>query len=130
MNEALIWLSGFIIGLSVARPLAYRLGVWVARRRERIDRAITTALASGPMMGLDIVKASGGVVSRGTVYINLMRLEEDGVVTSEPVGDGRRRYRLWFTPRPVNESGVVVCARCGKVPRFDYYGLCQDCHTA
>jgi len=49
--------------------------------------------------GLDLVKASQWRLARGTVYIHLSRLEDEGVIESEadetPVGQlPRRRYRL------------------------------------
>lgn len=34
--------------------------------------------------GLDLVKDSGGVLGRGTVYVHLHRMQEKGLVTSEP----------------------------------------------
>jgi DNA-binding PadR family transcriptional regulator len=64
--------------------------------------AILEILRSEPRRewyGLEMIKASGGRLGRGTVYVFLHRLEEEGLVTSrpEPESDtsvlGRRLYR-------------------------------------
>ncbi|HEV7717201.1 MAG TPA: helix-turn-helix transcriptional regulator [Steroidobacteraceae bacterium] len=53
------------------------------------------------MGGLEIVKASGGHLSRGTIYVHLERLEARGVVVSRAedytpphIGIARRLYKL------------------------------------
>lgn len=58
-----------------------------------------------PMYGLDLVKASGGRLHRGTVYVDLQRLEDAGVVLSreEPAEDvqphvGIPRPLYWLRP--------------------------------
>lgn len=51
--------------------------------------------------GLELVEKSDGRLKRGTVYITLQRMEEDGLVESEQerrpdpeIGIPRRRYRI------------------------------------
>jgi DNA-binding PadR family transcriptional regulator len=39
------------------------------------------------MYGLDLVRASNGQIGRGTVYVHLGRLEEEGLVESKRVRD-------------------------------------------
>lgn len=53
------------------------------------------------MFGLDMVKASGGLLKRGTIYVTLHRMEEKGLIESrqelrsEPeIGIPRRLYRF------------------------------------
>lgn len=52
------------------------------------------------MYGLELVRASGGSLRRGTVYVTLGRMEEKGYVESHPevqergaIGLPRRLYR-------------------------------------
>lgn len=62
----------------------------------------------GPMYGLSIVNAAGGVIAKGSIYVLLQRLEERGVVVSEKPGMtrlyrttkfGRDAYRAQVTRR-------------------------------
>ena len=52
------------------------------------------------MYGLEMVKESGGQLKRGTIYVYLRRMEQQGLISSEvhnnPVNEGaqRRRYRI------------------------------------
>lgn len=55
-----------------------------------------------PMYGLDLVKQSGGVLKRGTVYVLLSRLEDSGHVVSTAWESGRKRYTV---RRP--DSGIA-----------------------
>lgn len=57
--------------------------------------AILAVLSDGKWWrGLDIVRESGGLVSRGTVYLRLLELEDEGIIESlwEP-DNVRRIYR-------------------------------------
>lgn len=59
---------------------------------------ILELLAGGPMFGLDMVAASPGVLKRGTIYVILDRMEDEGLVTSKlrpfPEMAPRRLYSL------------------------------------
>lgn len=55
----------------------------------------------GESYGLALVKESGGLLKRGTVYVTLFRMEEKGYVTSSEealtpdyIGIPRRLYKL------------------------------------
>ena len=72
-------------------------------RAERHSEAVILALLSDGAYwyGLDLVKASGGLLRRGTVYVYLGRLQDQRLVVSredaEPlpyVGLKRQRYGL------------------------------------
>lgn len=68
-----------------------------ARHRMKKQHAKIVELLgkNGSMTGLDLVRESGGELRRGTVYVHLHEMEENGVVASERNGDARqRRYRL------------------------------------
>ena len=61
---------------------------------------ILELLRTSEMYGLQLVKASGGTLKRGTVYVTLGRMEEKGYVESRPearrtgaIGLARRLYR-------------------------------------
>jgi DNA-binding PadR family transcriptional regulator len=76
-----------------------RVIVWVATFGNRWDRAeatIIALLASRPhMTGLEIVRASNGQLSRGSVYVYLGLMEENGLVTSSTGAGGMPRRRLY-----------------------------------
>lgn len=60
---------------------------------------ILRLLADGPRLGQELVDRSEGALCRGTVYVHLAALEDDGLVASEEEPrEGalapRRRYRL------------------------------------
>jgi DNA-binding PadR family transcriptional regulator len=46
----------------------------------------------GPCYGLQLVDASRGGLKRGGIYVTLGRMEEKGLVGSEPGEGGRRLY--------------------------------------
>jgi DNA-binding PadR family transcriptional regulator len=46
--------------------------------------------APAEMHGLELVKASGGLLKRGTIYVTLGRMEEKGMVISRTRQDGQR----------------------------------------
>lgn len=56
--------------------------------------------AGREMYGLELVKESGGTLPRGTVYVTLDRMEDEGLVTSQPEvdpnrsGSPRRLFRI------------------------------------
>ena len=59
------------------------------------ERTILELLASrGTSYGLELVAASSGRLTRGGIYVTLGRMEEKGLVTSDPAEGGRRRYRM------------------------------------
>jgi DNA-binding PadR family transcriptional regulator len=73
--------------------------MWVATFGNRWDRAeatIIALLASRPhMTGLEIVRASNGQLSRGSVYVYLGLMEENGLVTSVTGAGGFPQRRLY-----------------------------------
>ena len=57
--------------------------------------------SASPPFGLELVEKSDGRLKRGTVYITLQRMEDQGLVESEreqrpnpQIGIARRRYRI------------------------------------
>lgn len=64
------------------------------------EAEILELLISGrPMYGLEMVKASNGSLKRGTIYVLLERLEQQGAISSEKQiadinGIARRRYKI------------------------------------
>jgi len=58
----------------------------------------------GPSYGLELVKASGGRLTRGGIYVTLGRMEEKGLVTSAPAEGSRRVYR----PTPLGERALIA----------------------
>lgn len=48
----------------------------------------------GPLRGLQMVKQSGGRLKRGTVYVLLGRMEDEGLLYSRRLADGQREYRI------------------------------------
>jgi Fur family transcriptional regulator, ferric uptake regulator len=113
-------------------------------------RAVVEALfaAKDPVSAEEIVDALGGNVDPASVYRNLERLEELGVVRHVHVGHGAGVYGL----ARGRERDYLVCERCGRVseieptkleqvredirkvsgyePRFSHFpihGLCRRC---
>jgi len=62
------------------------MGTPFASRTELIILRLLTG-ASAEMYGLELVKASGGLLKRGTVYVTLGRMEEKGLVKSRTKHD-------------------------------------------
>jgi len=59
------------------------------------EQTILDLLSSrGTSYGLELVAASGGRLTRGGIYVTLGRMEQKGLVMSEPAEAGRRRYRM------------------------------------
>ena len=77
----------------------------VARRREKRHRACAFILeslqANGPLFGLDLIEASDGLLRRGTVYVVLMRMEQDGVIKSRPSSSPPNRRIFHLTGHPL-----------------------------
>ena len=82
------------------------------------ERLILDLLVSGgPMFGLQMVEASGGLLRRGTVYVTLGRLEKKAYVESEQetrvsgaIGLPRRIYR----PTALGEKALRAWGVLGK----------------
>lgn len=55
------------------------------------EELILGLLAQGPRSGLELIEASEGVLSRGTVYFHLTGMKEKGLTTFTHEG----RLRLW-----------------------------------
>jgi hypothetical protein len=63
-------------------------------RDSRSERAILELLRShDELTGLEMVKASGGVLRRGTVYVWAKRLVDKGQIRSRRRPDGRLAFR-------------------------------------
>lgn len=59
------------------------------------ERTILELLAAREACyGLELVASSGGRLTRGGIYVTLGRMEQKGLVTSEPSDAGRRLYRV------------------------------------
>ena len=93
-------LALFPLALAAAWSWSWLLWEVAVRAPWRARYAILDLLTDGQRWyGLDLVKRSGGRLSRGTVYVQLQWLEVAGLVASAPSGDefGRRVY--WATGR-------------------------------
>ena len=64
-----------------------------------------------------LTKQKDSAVSRSTVYRNLGRLVEKGVITQIPVSNGPDRYDYIENRK---KHGHAVCIKCGKLYDFDY----------
>lgn len=66
------------------------------------EALVLVLLAKGEQLGLDLVKASGGELHRGTIYLLLGRMEDAGLVTARfetvPTIPGLPRARYRLTP--------------------------------
>lgn len=64
------------------------------------DTILELLTEHGPLYGLDLVRLSKGALRRGTVYVHLSRLEDEGLVLWRPgelsayIGAPRRRYEI------------------------------------
>lgn len=89
-----------MIKFFIGAVVGFLIGAWMAwtyGRNEAAFQCILDILTESPepMYGLDMVKASGGQLQRGTVYVLLGRMQDHGLVeATAPDADGRRRYRL------------------------------------
>ena len=84
--------SGAVVGFLIGAWAA-----WTYGRNEAAFQCILDMLAESadPMYGLDMVKASGGLLQRGTIYVLLGRMQDHGLITATPPdSNGRRRYIL------------------------------------
>lgn len=70
------------------------MGLGAVSERENILRVLSNS--SGEMCGRDIVKSSDGTVGRGTVYVRLARLEDEGLVSSREERDSHDLPRRWY----------------------------------
>jgi len=64
-----------------------------------------------------LVKPKDPAISRSTVYRNLKRLFNNGVINQIAVSDGPDRYD-YIENR--GKHGHVVCVKCGKICDFAY----------
>jgi DNA-binding transcriptional ArsR family regulator len=103
----LLVLVGVVVASVLALAIVVRLGIaWDRAARAEILRQ----LADGEWhYGRDLVQASGGALSRGSVYVHLMRMEDEGLVESHefvelsllpPYRTPRRVYRAALVRRP------------------------------
>jgi DNA-binding PadR family transcriptional regulator len=84
--------TGIVIGFLVGAWAS-----WTYGRNEAAFQCILDMLAESPepMYGLDMINRSGGQLARGTVYVQLGRMQDHGLIeATEPDNNGRRRYRL------------------------------------
>jgi DNA-binding PadR family transcriptional regulator len=89
------------------------------------DPAVVLSLLAvrGESYGLDLVRASDGRLSRGTIYVTLTALEEQQLVTSRQedvtdpaIGIPRRLYRLTPRGRAELTAQPAPSALAGLVP--------------
>ncbi|MEL7487300.1 MAG: helix-turn-helix transcriptional regulator [Pseudomonadota bacterium] len=87
----------------------------------RIEFKILEILINnGPSYGLDIVKKSGGVIKRGTVYVMLERMEQNrALVASEDGEKGKVTIRRKF--RPTGKGERAYRAAC--IASYTYEAL-------
>lgn len=88
----ILWLA---IGIVVASGCL----AWMVYRTHVCEKFILAELRRiGPglaVSGLDLIYRSNGLLKRGTVYVYLGRLEEEGLVVSAQLdGSGRRVYSI------------------------------------
>lgn len=89
-----------MIELFLGVALGFLIGAWVSWTYGRNEAAFQCILellheSPKPMYGLDMIKQSGGQLRRGTIYVQLGRMQDHGlVIATEPGSDGRRRYML------------------------------------
>lgn len=112
------------------------------------ERLILRLLKGGPMYGLDMIKQSDGVLKRGTIYVTLSRMEDEGLVRSflveaPPPVVPRRQYKLTSFGQTVAKTAEhslgcwpSKCPWCGldrcennEPPHcwWDHDGECSDC---
>ena len=69
------------------------------------EETILTLLTDrGPCYGLELVKLSGRRLTRGGIYVTLGRMEQKGLVKSEPSDAGRRLY----APTALGERALLA----------------------
>lgn len=89
-----------MIEFGIGAVFGFLTGAWLAwtyGRNEAHFQLILDMLIESPepIYGLDMVKASGGQLQRGTIYVLLGRMQDHGLIeATAPDEDGRRRYRL------------------------------------
>lgn len=80
----------------------------------KTESIVLALLQDGEKYGLELIKASGGKLKRGTIYVTLGRLEERGLVKSrtdkkaEHPGLPRPLYRLTDAGKRVLEAWELV----------------------
>jgi DNA-binding PadR family transcriptional regulator len=106
--------TGVLIGAAILHLFVLGcigLGAW--RNREggaRWELVLELLASGGEWRGLDLVHASMGLLKRGTVYVLLARMEDRGVITSEPKprpglpGYPARWYRLTEAGRGIMKA--------------------------
>jgi PadR family transcriptional regulator len=86
--------------------------------------ALELLLSGREMYGLQMVEASEGNLRRGTVYVLLGRMEDQGLISSRPVesrgtgglprrlyritGLGQRAYRAWSLAQSVLQGKFAI----------------------
>ena len=82
---------------SAAVVTLLQVGWWIGARYAE-QRNLILALLKGRDVtsGRWLVEHSGGKLSRGTVYVILNKMEDEGLVESRLAGNGRRIYRSMF----------------------------------
>ena len=85
-----------IVAVAVAVPVST---YFYSRARSRARAEVIRQLSDGEWhRGLDMVKASNGLLRRGTVYVHLTDLEDKGLIESrpeEPLTEGGPRARSY-----------------------------------
>lgn len=78
--------------------------LWPSKKAERRQFVLDYLGQGGWHFGIEIIVASGGLLKRGTGYIMLGQMEEDGDIEaySPPVSNNQLRRRMYRLP--VKES--------------------------
>ena len=61
------------------------------------------------------VKQKDSTIGRSTVYRNLNRFVESGILIQIPISNGADRY---FCKKSDENYGFVVCEKCGRIHEF------------
>ena len=81
--------------------------------KQAVILELLVANAAREMYGRELVKASGGRLKRGTVYLSLQRMEEKGFIESreEPAGEQGDPPRWMFRVTRLGQRIHDACAR-------------------
>lgn len=88
------------------------------------ERVVLALLDGEPMLGMDLLESSGGMLSRGSMYVLLDRMEDAGKVVSWQAGwnDKRRVYAVPATDEEMAMAHAWAEADLidgGPMPQWD-----------
>jgi Fur family ferric uptake transcriptional regulator len=112
--------------LAAAAAILREHGLRLSSARRLVIEALIAA--DGPMSAEQIAEGIGGRVARsdrGSVYRNLERLEQVGLVAHVHLGDGPGLYALTL----FGEREFLACTRCGDYAEVEPQELDEARHT-